>query len=311
MSVNEEKEELEILGTNLYDDGKYEEAIRCFDKAIKLEPNDAGPWASKASAQNNIGKYDDALNSVEEALRLNPNHMNALNNKAGILFTLGKNSEALSYFDKMIEIEPTFANAYNGKATVLVMSIDEARSYEEATKNYDEAIKCVDTAIKLEPSDLGYQENKNKILSVIETFEHIKRGDLMESDLDDNFAGFSWEKAEDLVGKLFEKKNYTVTVGVPTASGGIKRQGDFGIDVEAKNDQEYLGIQVKHWSNDIGFEDVAKTLGVAQKFNKVIIVSTKSGFTSQARAHAMDNPYLIELWDSNRFKEELRQHILK
>jgi hypothetical protein len=136
-------------------------------------------------------------------------------------------------------------------------------------------------------------------------------GELNESDLENNFQRYTWEQAEDLVGKLFEKKNYTVTVGVPTANGGIKRQGDFGIDVEAKNGKEYLGIQVKHWSMDVGFEDVAKTLGVAQKFNKVIIVSTKSGFTSQAWAHANDNPYLIELWDSKRFKDELRQYLLK
>ena len=145
---------------------------------------------------------------------------------------------------------------------------------------------------------------------VIAGQERAKHGGLMESDLQNNFVRFSWQQAEDLVGKLFEKKGYSITVGVPTADGGTKRQGDFGIDVEAKNGKEYLGIQVKHWTMDVGFEDVAKTLGVAQKFNKVIIVSTKSGFTSQALQHAEKNPYLIELWDSNKFKNELRQHVI-
>ena len=145
---------------------------------------------------------------------------------------------------------------------------------------------------------------------VIAGQERTRHGGLMESDLQNNFVRFSWQQAEDLVGKLFEKKGYSITVGVPTADGGTKRQGDFGIDVEAKNGKEYLGIQVKHWSMDVGFEDVAKTLGVAQKFNKVIIVSTKSGFTSQALQHAEKNPYLIELWDSNKFKNELRQHVI-
>jgi hypothetical protein len=145
---------------------------------------------------------------------------------------------------------------------------------------------------------------------VIAGQERARNGGLMESDLQNNFVRFSWQQAEDLVGKLFEKKGYSVTIGVPTADGGTKRQGDFGIDVEAKNGKEYLGIQVKHWVMDVGFEDVAKTLGVAQKFNKVIIVSTKSGFTSQALEHAQKNPYLIELWDSNKFKNELRQHVI-
>jgi hypothetical protein len=145
---------------------------------------------------------------------------------------------------------------------------------------------------------------------VIEGQERARSGGLMEYDLQNNFVRFSWEQAEDLVGKLFEKKGYSVTVGVPTADGGTKRQGDFGIDVEAKNDSEYLGIQVKHWSMDVGFEDVAKTLGVSMKFTKVIIVSTKSGFTSQAQKFAEDNPYKLELWDSNKLKNELRQHVV-
>ena len=129
-------------------------------------------------------------------------------------------------------------------------------------------------------------------------------------DFKNKFSRYTWQQAEDLVGELFRKKGYVVEIGKPTSTGTIKRQGDFGIDVEAKNSKEYLGIQVKHWNNDVGFEDVAKTLGVAQKFNKVIIVSTKSGFTNQALTHAQNNPYLIELWDSDKFKNELRQYLV-
>ena len=127
-------------------------------------------------------------------------------------------------------------------------------------------------------------------------------GKLNKFDLENNFLRFTWQEAEDLVGKLFEKKGYSVTV--------TQRSADFGIDVEAKNTETYLGIQVKHWNGQVGFEDVAKTLGVAQKFNKVIIINTKSGFTSQAWTHANANPYLIELWDSNRFKQELTQYVI-
>jgi len=86
---------------------------------------------------------------------------------------------------------------------------------------------------------------------------------------------------------------------------------DNGIDVEAKNDTEYIGIQVKHWENNVGYDDVAKTLGSSSKFNKFIIISTRSGFTSQAFKRAEDDPYRIELWDSKRFKEELQKNFLK
>ena len=317
---NKNSDELYEEGEQLYVEGKYEESLKCFDEAITIEPSNSDYWASKSSALFSIGKNDDALDCVNESIRLNPDNLSALNNKAGILYHLGKISEAISYYDKIIKIDSTYADAYSSKASVLVMSINEANSYQSASDRYDEAIKCFDIAINLNPSHLEYKEDKQKALFVIEQFKQSDssfnkirntwQGNLMESDLNDNFAMFSWQQAEDLVGKLFEKKGYAVTIGVPTLDGGTKRQGDFGIDVEAKNETEYLGIQVKHWSLDVGFEDVAKTLGVAQKFNKVIIISTKSGFTSQAWEHAQNNPYLIELWDSNKFKNELRQHVI-
>jgi len=152
-----------------------------------------------------------------------------------------------------------------------------------------------------------YETNSNKT----KTVSDIYHGNITSQDLKNNFRRLSWENAEDLVALLFKHKGYSVKIGSPSSNGKRKRQGDYGIDVEAKSDTEFLGIQVKHWTNNVGFDDIAKTLGVAQKFNKVIIVSTKAGFSRQARKHANDNSYLIELWDSNRFKQELKQHLKK
>ena len=102
---------------------------------------------------------------------------------------------------------------------------------------------------------------------------------------------------EHLVGKLFEKKGYKVRV--------TQKTGDFGIDVEAKNSTEFIGIQVKHWNKDVGFDDCAKTLGVSHQYNKAIIISTKSGFTPQSWKFQDENRYRLELWNSARFKKEL------
>jgi len=111
------------------------------------------------------------------------------------------------------------------------------------------------------------------------------------------FEDLSWEDMEHLVGKLFEKKGYEVKV--------TQKTGDFGIDVEAKNANEFIGIQVKHWKNNVGFDDCAKTLGVSHKYNKAIIISTNSGFTPQAWEFQEQNKYRLELWDTNKFREEL------
>jgi len=127
---------------------------------------------------------------------------------------------------------------------------------------------------------------------------------ITNDDLENNFERFSWQEMENLVGKLFEKKGYSVTVTPP--------QGDFGIDVEAKNDREFIGIQVKHWKFEVGFEHVAKTIGSAVgKFNKSILINTKSGFTPPAWEHQQKNKYVLELWDSEKFKDEMKKAFLE
>jgi len=122
---------------------------------------------------------------------------------------------------------------------------------------------------------------------------------ITKDEINKNFENYTWQDMENMVGKLFEKKGYEVTVTSPT--------GDFGIDVEARNDKESIGIQVKHWNNDVGYEDIAKTLGSSMgKFNRSIIINSKSGFTSQAWKKQSEMPYVLELWDSTKLKSEIK-----
>jgi len=124
-----------------------------------------------------------------------------------------------------------------------------------------------------------------------------------ESDLQDGFSRFSWREMEELTGKLFEKKGYSVEV--------TQGSGDFGIDVWAKKDGLIIGIQVKKWINDVGFDDVTKTLGSnLGRGNKFILISTTSFFTPQAWEHQGQHSHLIELWDTNRFITELRDNFM-
>ena len=150
----------------------------------------------------------------------------------------------------------------------------------------------------------------------------IKRFGLSEEDLRNNFRRFNEDDAEDLVKLLFEKKGYDAKVGVESKSGEMKRSGDFGIDVRATistkriafiTKKEKLGIQVKHWENNVGFDDAAKTMGVSEEYDKVIIVSTKADFTHQVYENKKErkNWKKLELWNSEKFKDELRKYVLR
>jgi hypothetical protein len=295
-------------------------------------------YKDKAVAFFNDGNLDDALKCIN---KVDPQfYQEFYHSKAGILYKSGKiveadllvqkGMEAVDYEDqiRLCELRVTM---FVGKAHpdwVDRDGRDEANHFAkifmqnmevclDECDNMLEYIKLIDIN---EPNDLSVFEAtiENLRYEQKDLIVHLdamnKRVDKEEYDASIASAMINeepeWKQAEDLVGKLFEKKGYDVTVGVSTLNGGIKRNGDFGIDVRAKNDEHYLGIQVKHWNSNVDFDDVAKTLGVAQKYNKVIIISTKSGFTPQALQHASDNSYLIELWDRVRFAQELKDHSL-
>lgn len=128
----------------------------------------------------------------------------------------------------------------------------------------------------------------------------IQSSFVSESDLKNNFSNISWRGMEELTGELFRRKGYSVKV--------TQASNDYGIDVWAKKDGMTIGIQVKKWQSDVGFDDVAKTLGSnMSKANKYILISTTSFFTPQALKHQRQHSTIIELWDTNRFKNELRK----
>ena len=132
----------------------------------------------------------------------------------------------------------------------------------------------------------------------------IRSSFVSESDLQNNFLEISWREMEELTGELFRRKGYSVKV--------TQASNDYGIDVWAKKDGMVIGIQVKKWHNDVGFDDVAKTLGSnMSKANKYILISTTSFFTPQAWRHQRQHSTIIELWDTDRFKKELRENLAK
>ncbi len=51
---------------------KYDEALKCFDRAIQLEPLYGVAWSDKGTALYYQKKYKDAVTSFNKALSINP-----------------------------------------------------------------------------------------------------------------------------------------------------------------------------------------------------------------------------------------------
>jgi tetratricopeptide (TPR) repeat protein len=83
---------------------KYDEAIKCYDEALRLDPNIAAAWNNKANALHHQGKYEEAIKAYDEVIRIDPNIAGAWYNKANALDALGKTTEANAAFAKAKEM---------------------------------------------------------------------------------------------------------------------------------------------------------------------------------------------------------------
>lgn len=61
----------------LNDLGKYQEAIKNFDLAIKYDPNFAEAYNNKGVSYKKLGKYREAIENFDIALKYNPQYPEA------------------------------------------------------------------------------------------------------------------------------------------------------------------------------------------------------------------------------------------
>jgi len=94
---------LENEGYMLERRGMYDKAIECFDKAIEACPECDYPWLDKGSALHIQGKYEDAIICFDKAIEI-LNRGEAWQRKGDALKALDREIEANAAFEKAIEL---------------------------------------------------------------------------------------------------------------------------------------------------------------------------------------------------------------
>jgi len=75
--MNSDTQEIMKKGMSFLDDGKYEEALDCFEKILVSNPDNPDIWNKKGIALRSLGRYDEAIESFNKALEINPRDLDA------------------------------------------------------------------------------------------------------------------------------------------------------------------------------------------------------------------------------------------
>ena len=67
---------LVMLGKKQLDDGQYNDALNSFEQAILLNQNDPDLWNFKGVTLRSLGRYDEAVECFNRSLKIDPRDKN-------------------------------------------------------------------------------------------------------------------------------------------------------------------------------------------------------------------------------------------
>jgi predicted O-linked N-acetylglucosamine transferase (SPINDLY family) len=119
---------------------RYDEALRCYDRAVQIKPNYAEAHYNRGLTLYELERFDDAVASYDKALELLPDYAAAYNNRGVALRKLERLEEAVLSHERAIVLKPDYAAAYNNRGVAL-----------HELNRFDEALACFTRAVELRP----------------------------------------------------------------------------------------------------------------------------------------------------------------
>lgn len=163
---------LSDLGIAVFRQGRREEALKCFKKAVDIDSNYARGWSNFGSALIECGLINDALTVCYTAVRLQPNLYEAQKNLASALSLSGSHKEAARHMLLAADIKPYKAERW----------LEAGDSCREAGM-MSRAVSCYRTVLSLEPSNKALSVYQSELLLGIG--EHCKAEKLIYKMLND------------------------------------------------------------------------------------------------------------------------------
>jgi Flp pilus assembly protein TadD len=208
---------LTTLGTALRGQGRHDEALQVFDKAVQLKPGDAGLWSQLGDALVEAGRLSDALPCFRQALSLDLRGFDAAYKAGHILQGIGRFEEALVVFNQGLEAQPNHVPTLQARAVVLknLNRIEEAladnsRAIEldpgnadvcinqgnalQALDRHEEALLCYDRSLVIRP-DGGSITNRAMSLTALARFDEAMAAYKQALDIDPSQAKAIWNLA--------------------------------------------------------------------------------------------------------------------
>jgi tetratricopeptide (TPR) repeat protein len=127
------------LGLAFADRRQYDEALGCFERAARLHPGRAEPRYRTASVLSAQGRDELAIAELQRAVEIDPDFPEARNDLGNALLGRGLAEEGIRQLRRAVELRPDFALAHYN----LALALDAAGDLDEAMTHNRVAVELV------------------------------------------------------------------------------------------------------------------------------------------------------------------------
>ena len=122
------------MGQYAMENGQNDVALRCFDNALRMNPEYAMVYTLRATVYIMQGDFKKALDDMNKSIELTPGeHESGYFSRGMLYFWLGEYANALVDFSKAIEINPNYMNSYKYRAEIYeIMGEDDLSAADYA-----------------------------------------------------------------------------------------------------------------------------------------------------------------------------------
>ena len=110
------------MGLTFQDQGKLDEAIEAYNKSIAIKPDYPEVYYNMGLTFQDQGKLDEAIEAYDKSITLKPDYVDAFSNMGVALGVQGKLNEAIEAYNKSIALKPDYADAHMNLSLTLLNS---------------------------------------------------------------------------------------------------------------------------------------------------------------------------------------------
>jgi tetratricopeptide (TPR) repeat protein len=164
---------LHTLGIIRLQEGRLEEALALFRKAVTINPGSAAAQTGVGNALQALGRHEEAIERYRRALTGRPQDGYAYNNLGNSYSALGRLEEAADCFRQAVARQPELAAAHGNLGNALL-----------ALNRLEEAVASYEAALALNPMLGGFHSNLGRTLVVLNRHEEAISRFLRARELD-------------------------------------------------------------------------------------------------------------------------------